>query len=43
MRTDLNLGKCGRLLATTRSIRKRLGLPRPVPPELTEECLEVAA
>ena len=31
-----------RLLTTTRSVRKRLDLSRPVPAELIEECLEVA-
>ena len=30
------------LLTTTRSVRKRLDLTRPVPPELIEECIEVA-
>ena len=42
MSTDLDLSVCDRLLTTTRSIRKRLDLTRPVPPELIEECLEVA-
>lgn len=42
MNTDLDLRICDRLLTTTRSIRKRLDLSRPVPPELIEECLEVA-
>ena len=42
MNTDLDLGMCDKLLTTTRSIRKRLDLARPVPPELIEECLEVA-
>ena len=42
MKTDLDLGMCDKLLTTTRSIRKRLDLARPVPPELIEECLEVA-
>lgn len=31
-----------KLLTTTRSVRKRLDLTRPVPPELIEECIEVA-
>jgi nitroreductase len=30
------------LLTTTRTVRKRLDLTRPVPPELIRECLEVA-
>jgi nitroreductase len=30
------------LLTTTRSVRKRLDLSRPVPPELIEECIDVA-
>ncbi|MCK2244711.1 MULTISPECIES: nitroreductase family protein [unclassified Crossiella] len=30
------------LLTTTRSVRKRLDLERPVPRELIEECLEIA-
>ena len=42
MNTDLDLRICDTLLTTTRSIRKRLDLTRPVPPELIEECLEVA-
>jgi nitroreductase len=31
-----------KLLTTTRSVRKRLDLTRPVPPELIEECIEIA-
>jgi nitroreductase len=31
------------LLATTRSVRKRLDFSRPVEPEVIEECLELAA
>jgi len=42
MSIDLDLSVCDKLLTTTRSIRKRLDLSRPVPPELIEECLEVA-
>ncbi|HEX9260172.1 MAG TPA: nitroreductase family protein [Acidimicrobiales bacterium] len=30
------------LLTTTRSVRKRLDLERPVPPEIIQECIEVA-
>lgn len=42
MNTDLDLNICDKLLTTTRSIRRRLDLSRPVSPELIEECLEVA-
>src|SRR5256712_8693774 len=31
-----------RLLTTTRSVRKRLDLRRPVEPELIERCIEIA-
>jgi nitroreductase len=31
-----------KLLTTTRSVRKRLDLERPVPPELIAECIEIA-
>ncbi len=37
----LNLSP-GELLTTTRSVRKRLDLSRPVEPELIRECLELA-
>ncbi len=30
------------LLSTTRSVRKRLDLRRPVPPQLIEQCIEIA-
>lgn len=30
------------LLTTTRTVRRRLDLERPVPPELIRECLEIA-
>src|SRR4029450_9944768 len=30
------------LLSTTRAVRKRLDLDRPVPPEIVEECLRLA-
>jgi len=33
---------CDTLLTTTRSVRRRFDLSRPVPPELIEECLEIA-
>lgn len=42
MHESLDVGMCDKLLTTTRSTRKRLDLTRPVPPELIEECLEVA-
>ena len=38
----LNLGP-DELLSTTRSVRKRLDLTRPVEPELVRECIELAA
>jgi nitroreductase len=31
-----------KLLTTTRSVRKRLDFDRPVPPELIEECIDIA-
>lgn len=42
MHEPFDVGTCDKLLTTTRSIRKRLDLTRPVPPKLIEECLEVA-
>jgi nitroreductase len=39
---DLDLTTVDHLLATTRSVRKRLDLARPVEPELIERCLELA-
>ena len=42
MSTLLPLGP-DELLSTTRSVRKRLDLTRPVEPELLRECFEVAA
>lgn len=42
MHEPFDVGTCDKLLTTTRSIRKRLDLTRPVPPELIDECLEVA-
>ncbi len=38
----LNLTVVDHLLTTTRSVRKRLDLERPVEPELIERCLEIA-
>src|SRR5262245_57454785 len=39
---DIDVGMADRLLTTTRAVRKRLDLTRPVPPELVRDCLEVA-
>jgi len=36
----MDLATVDKLLTTTRSVRARLDLTRPVPPELIEECLE---
>ncbi len=38
----MDLSSCDHLLTTTRSVRKRLDFERPVPPELLEECLDIA-
>jgi nitroreductase len=38
----MDLGTCDRLLTTTRSVRKRLDLSRPVEPEVIERCIEIA-
>ncbi len=38
----MDLKTVDHLLTTTRSVRKRLDLERPVPPELIEECIELA-
>jgi nitroreductase len=38
----LDLNTVDKLLTTTRSVRKRLDLSRPVEPEIIEECLEIA-
>lgn len=38
----MDLASVDKLLTTTRSVRKRLDLDRPVPPEIIEECLEIA-
>jgi nitroreductase len=38
----MDLATVDRLLTTTRSVRKRLDLARPVPPETIEACLEIA-
>lgn len=38
----MDLATVDKLLTTTRSVRARLDLTRPVPPELIEECLDIA-
>ncbi|HEY4003215.1 MAG TPA: nitroreductase family protein [Candidatus Xenobia bacterium] len=38
----MDLNTVDGLLTTTRSVRKRLDLSRPVPPELIEKCIEIA-
>jgi nitroreductase len=38
----MELTACDRLLTTTRSVRKRLDLSRPVSRSVVEECLEIA-
>jgi len=40
--TDLERATVDHLLSTTRAVRKRLDLTRPVPSELVEECLRLA-
>ncbi|MFN2590548.1 MAG: nitroreductase family protein [Actinomycetota bacterium] len=39
---EFDLGTVDRLLSTTRTVRKRLDLSRPVPDEVIEECLRLA-
>jgi nitroreductase len=41
-RTPTDLTACDRLLTTTRSVRKRLDLSRPVERRVVEECLAIA-
>jgi len=38
----MDLAAIDHLLTTTRSVRKRLDLKRPVPPQLIEQCIEIA-
>ena len=38
----MDLATVDHLLTTTRSVRKRLDLARPVEPEIIEQCLEIA-
>jgi nitroreductase len=40
--SELDRHTVDHLLSTTRSVRKRLDLTRPVPPEVIEECLRLA-
>ena len=40
--TDFDVAEADRLLKTTKQVRKRLDLTRPVPRELLLECIEVA-
>ncbi len=40
--TDLDLDTVDRLLTTTRSVRQRLDVTRPVSPAVVEECLRLA-
>ncbi len=42
MSSDLDRQVVDHLLTTTRAVRKRLDLTRPVPPEVIEECLRLA-
>lgn len=37
-----DLASVDHILTTTRSVRKRLDFDRPVPPELIEECIDIA-
>lgn len=38
----MDLDTVDKLLTTTRTVRKRLDFSRPVPPEIIQECLEIA-
>jgi len=40
--TELDLGQVDNLLTTTRAVRKRLDLTRPVPRELILDCIRIA-
>ena len=39
---DFDIAMCDELLATTRAVRKRLDLERPVPRDVINDCLELA-
>ncbi len=41
--SDLDIGTVDRLLTTTKQVRKRLDLTRPVPHELLLECIDIAS
>ena len=41
--TDFDIAEADRLLKTTKQVRKRMDLTRPVPRELLLECIEVAS
>ena len=38
----MDLTAADKLLTTTRSVRKRLDYTRPVPPELIQQCIDIA-
>ncbi len=40
--SGIDLASVDRVLKSTRSVRLRLDLERPVPQEIVEECIEVA-
>jgi len=42
MESEMDLATVEKLLTTTRSVRQRLDLKRPVEPEVIERCLEIA-
>ena len=39
---DMDIAAIDHLLTTTRSVRKRLDLSRPLEPEILERCIEIA-
>ncbi len=41
--TDFDLAETDRLLTTTKQVRKRLDLSRPVPREVLLECIDIAS
>jgi nitroreductase len=42
MAPDFDLATVDRLLTTTRAVRRRLDLARPVPPEVVQECIRLS-
>ena len=42
MKNILDLKSIDHLMTTTRSVRRRLDLTRPVEPEIIEQCIEIA-